>query len=443
MKRFVIDTNVLLHSSNALFSFGKNEVILPIEVLEELDKFKRVDDELGRNARDVIRTLDTFRRQGNFSEGVSLENGGRLRIPSFLDLSEAARALRISPDLADNRMLMTVYLLQKEDPSTEVIFITKDINLRVKANAFGIRAEDFVKDRVEFDELYKGWREIYLPFTEMDTLFSKGELSLQQEIELFANEFIVVRDEDNPNHSGIAIYKAEKNKLVPLVNKAGAIWSIKPRNKEQVMAFHLLLDESIKLVTLVGAAGTGKTLLALAAGLHKVIDEESYTRMLVSRPVMPLGRDIGYLPGTKEEKLSNWMGPIYDNLEFILNNRQHKGRHKEFSKIEVEKFLEEGIIEIEALTYMRGRSIPSQYILIDEAQNLSPHEVKTIISRVGERSKIVLTGDPYQIDSPYLDAASNGLSYCVQRLRGERLFGHIMLTKSERSDIASLAAEKL
>ncbi len=443
MKRFVLDTNVLLHASNAIFSFGENEVIIPIEVLEELDKFKRVDDELGRNARQIIRTLDALRKEGDFSKGVPLENGGLLRIPSFLDLTRAHEDLGISPDTPDNRMLMTVYLLQKADPAVEVIFITKDINLRVKANAFGIRAEDYVAGKIETTELYPGWRELYLSAEDMERLFTKGALPVEEGFSAYANEFFLIREKENPAHSGLAIYKAAQKKIVPLTNRSGAVWSIKPRNKEQVMALHLLLDDSIKLVTLVGPAGTGKTLLALAAGLHKVIDEEVYTRILISRPVMPLGKDIGYLPGSKEEKLSNWMGPIYDNLEFILNSRGQKGRRKEFSRMDVERFIEEGIIEIEALTYMRGRSIPSQYILIDEAQNLSPHEVKTIISRVGEKSKIILTGDPYQIDSPYLDYYSNGLTYCVERLKGQELFGHIVLTKSERSDVASMAAELL
>ncbi len=442
MKRFVLDTNVLLHSSNAIFSFGNNEVILPIEVLEELDKFKRVDDELGRNAREVIRTLDKLRREGNFNQGVKLPTGGTLRIPTFLDLSPAQNDLGISPDSADNRMLMTVYTLQKQDPETEVIFISKDINLRVKANAFGIRAEDFIAGKVESNEIYPGWKEVFLSADEMQDIFVEGALEVGPDYPALANQFLLIRDRDNPSHSGLAIYKKSQGKIVPLVNKGGAIWSVRPRNKEQVMALHLLLDDSIKLVTLLGPAGTGKTLLALAGGLHKVLDEEVYTRMLISRPVMPLGRDLGYLPGSKEEKLSNWMGPIYDNLEFILTNRA-KGRRKELSKIDVDRFIEEGIIEIEALTYMRGRSIPSQFILIDEAQNLSPHEIKTIISRVGEKSKIVLTGDPYQIDSPYLDAWSNGLTYCVEKLKGQELFGHILLSKSERSEIASLAAELL
>ncbi len=442
MKRFILDTNVLLYDSRALLSFGKNEIVLPIDVLEELDKFKRVDDELGRNARAVIRELDNLRHKGDFSSGVVLDNGGILRIPAFLDLS-LAKGLGISSDSADNRMLMTTYVLQKQFPLEETILISKDINLRVKANAFGIRAEDYIKEHIEVSDLYSGWREVCLPSEEIDKLFENGEIdrASKKVPGLLANQFVLIRENTDSRHSALGIYKQKVDKILPLNNKNSAVWSIRPRNKEQAMAFHLLLDDSIKLVTLLGPAGTGKTLLALAAGLHKVVDEELYNRLLISRPVMPLGRDIGFLPGSKEEKLSNWMGPIYDNLEFILNNKQ--GKRKRDISVDIESFIEEGIIEMEALTYMRGRSIPSQFILIDEAQNLSPHEIKTIISRVGEKSKIVLTGDPYQIDSPYLDAVSNGLSYCIERLKGQGLFGHILLSKSERSDVASLAAKFL
>ncbi len=441
MKRYILDTNVLLHNSDALFAFEDNEVILPIELLEELDRFKKNHDELGRNARQVIRTLDELRSQGKLGDGVPLKNGGTLKIPSMIDFS-FAHPLGISADTYDNRILMTVYILQKMDPQIETIFVSKDINLRVKADAFGIKAEDFRQERINFSDLYKGWMEITLPREEMESVFMDGGIAPPDGVDLFPNECLLIKDASDNAHTALAIYKKADNKIAPLLNKGNAVWGIRPRNKEQAMAFSLLLDDSIKLVTLLGPAGTGKTLLALATGLHKVLDEEIYNRVLISRPIMPLGKDIGYLPGTKEEKLSNWMEPINDNLEFIFNNRKRE-RKKEWTGISVNKFIEEGIIEIEALTYMRGRSIPSQFILIDEAQNLSPHEIKTIISRVGEKSKIVLTGDPYQIDSPYLDSGSNGLSYCVERFKGQNIFGHMLLSKSERSEVASLAAELL
>ncbi len=436
-KIFILDTNVLIHNSTALTSFADNEVVLPIEVLEELDVFKKDNDEKGRNAREVIRMLDNFRRKGKLGNGVATESGGKIRIITNIDMSEASE-LGLSIGIVDNRILMTAYILQKGE--SEVIFVSKDINARVKADAIGLKTMDFEKGKVNFDKLYAGWKKVDLSREAIDSFYTKKTLKPAGAIAYEPNEFALLCDKSDKKHTALARYDYEKKRLMQLKYGGKEIWGVKPRNKEQVMAQELLCDDSIRLVTLVGQAGTGKTLLALAAGLKKVLHDVSYDKLLISRPIMPLGRDIGYLPGTKEEKLESWMEPIFDNLEYILtmNRKKQRGKFKT-----VKDLLDTGLLQLEALTYMRGRSIPKQFIIIDEAQNLTPHEIKTIITRTGNYAKMVLTGDPYQIDSPYLDSSSNGLTYCVEKMKNQPMFGHITLVKSERSELASIAAEVL
>ncbi len=428
-KIFVLDTNVLLHDSSALKSFADNEVVLPIDVIEELDIFKKDNDEKGRNARTVIRKLDELRMRGRLGEGVTLKSGGILRIVMDGDIKLPAGFLKKEKD---NRILMIAYELQRK--GNRVIFVSKDINARVKADALGIKAVDFEKRKVDIDKLYSGWKEIIVGRKDVASFYEKKYFEIRGE-EVLPNQFILLKDSSEEKHTAFARYSMKKKGLMPLRSDINNVWGIKPRNKEQAMAFELLMDDSVTLVTLVGQAGTGKTLLALAAGLKKTINDHAYKRMLVSRPVIPMGRDIGYLPGTKEEKLINWMHPIYDNLEYILGARKRKEK--------IEDLVDTDLLQLEALTYMRGRSIPNQFIIIDEAQNLTPHEIKTVISRAGNHTKMVLTGDPYQIDSPYLDSSSNGLSYAVERLKGREMFGHVLLDKNERSNLASLAAELL
>ena len=437
-KIFVLDTNVLLHNSAALLSFTDNEVILPIEVIEELDKFKKDHDEKGRNAREAIRSLDKFRRKGKLGNGVATENGGLIRIIANIDLTQAIKEIGLSSDVVDNRILMTAYVLQKQEQ--KVIFVSKDINARVKADAIGIKAMDFEKGKIDFDRLYTGWRRIKTTKEKIDNFYEHRSTGKDMPSDFMPNEFALLSDSENEKHTALARYSHEKKKFEQIKYGGKEIWNVKPRNKEQVMAQELLCDDSVRLVTLVGTAGTGKTLLALAAGLKKVLQDATYDRMLISRPIMPLGRDIGYLPGTKEEKLENWMEPIFDNLEFILSTH-HKKQHGKFKTIE--DLLDTGLLQLEALTYMRGRSIPKQFIIIDEAQNLTPHEIKTVITRTGNYAKMVLTGDPYQIDNPYLDSSSNGLTYCVEKMKNQPMFGHVTLTSSERSELASIAAQVL
>lgn len=428
-KTFVIDTNVFIHKHDAILSFRNNEVIVPLWVLEELDKLKTYSDEKGRNARHAIRMLDEMGKSGNLSEGVKMENGSVLRV-----IMSPPQKLPLDLDMekVDNKILLTAYALKKQ--GKRVFFVSKDINARVKATVLGIKAVDYEKQKVNFQELYTGYKEIDVSSDVIHQLDSHGFISWNDQLN--PNEFVILHS-FNPDITRIARYSVDDASLHVLLPKIESVCGIEALNEQQEIAFDLLLDDSVSLVSMVGKAGTGKTLLAIATGLKKVLEESSYTRVLVSRPVIPMGKDIGFLPGDKEEKLSHWMQPLFDNLEYIM------GVYKRSNIKHLDSLLSNNIVEIEALTYIRGRSLPGQFIIIDEAQNLSPHEIKTIVSRAGENTKIVLTGDPFQIDSPYLDANSNGLTYLVESFKGQDLFGHVTLLKSERSKLAELAAELL
>jgi PhoH-like ATPase len=434
IKNFVIDTNVLLHDIDCIFNFADNKVTIPIAVIEELDNLKRSVDERGRNARIITHRIDSLRSKGKLNEGVPLENGGILKVeldPPKLDLSPE---LRMSSN--DNRILLTALSLQQK--GEKVIFISKDVNLRIRAEAIGLTVQDYEKEKVNIETLYTGYQTIKVEKNIIDKFYIDKKIDASKYGHFSANEFIILKDIANESHTALAKYEKSNNVFVPLFHQDAHPWGIKPLNKEQRFALELLLCNDINLVTLIGVAGSGKTLISIACGLQKTIDEGVYRRLLICRPVIPMGRDIGYLPGTKEEKLSQWMGAINDNLEFLF------GQH-DFSDVKekIQYLFDTGKIEIEALTYIRGRTLPQQYIIIDDAQNLTPLEVKTIISRAGKDTKVVLTGDPYQIDNPYLDASSNGLTYLVERFRGQTLFGHITFFKTERSKLSALAAELL
>ena len=436
-KYFVLDTNVLLHNSDAINSFTDNHVILPMTVIEELDSFKSHSDELGRNARKVVRQLDSLRVHGKLGEGVKMENGGTLQI--ITHESEAPFA-GLNMSVPDNRILSVAYNLHKNNK--QVIFVSKDINARLKADALGLGVMDFEKQKINFDELYTGNRIITVPPEVIDDFYQKREIAPSEGLELRPNEFVLMVDEGNDKHTALT-RTAQNGNLVQLNPSFDTIWHLKARSKEQRMAMELLMNPDIQLVTLVGQAGTGKTLLAVAAGLESVISNDRYDRILVSRPIIPMGKDIGYLPGGKDEKLANWMQPIFDNLTYLLRQGQEKDEKEGSIKTKIDKLIHDNVLELEALTYIRGRSIPRQYVIIDEAQNLTPHEVKTIISRAGEGTKMVLTGDPCQIDNPYLDSSSNGLTYTVEKLKDQGLHGHMTLRRSERSGLAATAAEFL
>jgi len=450
-KHFVLDTNVLLHNPNAIYLFADNEVVIPFDVIEELDKFKTQNDDLGRNARTVIRYLDQLRVQGNLSAGVPVkETGGVVRIV----LEEEQRLCpHLTANTADNRIICCAWALQQQDPTLRVVFISKDINARIKSDTLGIQTEDFEAQKVDFERLYTGWREVEVPEATISKLYAEKQLQLALDPPLIAHEFVLLKDEGEPTHTALGRYKADAGVIVPVRPRRSPVFGIMPRNLQQTMALDLLLDDSIKLVTLIGAAGTGKTLLAIAAGMTKTLNEQVYQKLLCARPIMPLGRDIGYLPGGKDEKLTAWMQPIFDNMAYLLSNRLSGGGEGQPgaghaaspSTVEqrIQQLVDSGQVVMEPLTYIRGRSIPNQFMIVDESQNLTPHEVKTIASRVGEGTKLILTGDPTQIDNPYLDSSSNGLSYLVERLKGRGLVGHVTLAKSERSELASLVASAL
>jgi PhoH-like ATPase len=437
-KNFILDTNVLLHDPRSIYSFGDNTVIVPIYVIEELDSFKKDLSELGRNARMVARYLDSFRAEGSLAEGVPMGNGGLIRV-AFTERELPASLA--NGQLMDNRILATAIDIKIKEPKTLNFFITKDTNLRIRADALGLVAEDYDTERVEISELYSGFTEILVESDLVDQMYKpSAEVSLPEPDQLFPNQFVLLKDAANPSHTAMGRFNGEKKKLVPLLRTGkDGVWGVRPRNMEQSYTLDLLLNDEIRLVTIVGKAGTGKTLMAIAAGLQKTTEETVYQKLLVSRPIFPLGRDIGYLPGDVEQKLNPWMQPIFDNVEFLMNlSRADKKAGRGYHEL-----IDLGILEIEPLTYIRGRSIPNQFIIVDEAQNLTPHEVKTIITRVGDNTKIVLTGDPFQIDNPYVDSTNNGLVHVVNRFKNERIAGHITMTKGERSVLAELAANLL
>lgn len=426
-KFFVVDTNVLLHDPEALLKFPRHHIVIPITVLEELDKMKRLSNDLGKNSRAVFRFLDSLTTlgKGNLHNGVVLDNDSDIRIQ--LEFSHES-GFNGSHAVNDNRIIMAAYYLKQK--GEHVVFVSKDFAARLKAEAVGIEAQDYKNLKYSYEALYRGIRHIEVPKPQIDLFYKDGTLPLKDE-GFKPNEYLILT---SPEHSsGVGKWNARNEGLEPLL-KYNNLWGIKPRNVEQRCAVDLLLRDDIKLVTLVGQAGTGKTLLALACGLRKVFDEGVYSRILVSRPIVPLGRDIGYLPGTKEEKLFNWMQPIFDNLEFLCDS---SGRE---SSETLKWVLESKKIEMEAVTYIRGRSLPKMFMIVDEAQNLTPHEVKTIISRAGEGTKVILTGDPTQIDNPYLDKDSNALSWVIGKFADQKCFGNLFLEKTERSELAALAA---
>lgn len=468
---FVLDTNVLLHDARALYGFHGVVVGIPFVVLEELDTFKRENDEKGRNAREVIRTLDELRERGCLSQGVELNHntGAMLRVLPSPQLTNFSR--EFTGAIKDNMILQTVKNLG--DEGNDVTLVSKDINARVKADVMGLEAEDYTKGRVSYDEYYKGWRRIQVSAQELRLMSQKRLTQLPFEQPLHLNEFLIIESENNPeNYRLFRFLGGEQFKEVPPYS---IMHVFNARNVQQLMTIDLLMDDNIKLITLLGPAGTGKTFLTLLIGLYKVTYEKMYHKLLVTKPVIALGADIGYLPGDVQEKLHYWMQPVHDNLEFISSqmlrgnadllggaghkerkDKKHKKSHKEEKTHHddqknqpigdghlVDRLQQRGILSLEAITYMRGRSIPYQFVFIDEVQNLTPHEVKTIVSRAGEGTKVILAGDPYQIDSPYLDFSSNGLTVTSEKFKNQQIFGTAFLETSERSELAKMAAEIL
>lgn len=430
-RKIVVDTNVILFDALAVCKFQNADVHIPISVIEEIDRFKRDLGENGRNARQFSRYIDVLRSKGSLSRGVKLDDSTSTIIVEA-DRKAAGLPEELHQEKADNRILMTAMSLQKEHKEP-VELVTKDINLRIKADVFGINAKDYEPERVSTEEMYNGYREIEVSAEQINDFYESKVLELDSSLGLSANQYLVAKDGSNPNHSAIGRYDAKKKGMVPLLTVSEGIWGIHPRNVEQSFAIDALLNDEILFVSLVGKAGTGKTLLALAVGLYKSLDEGRFQRLLVSRPIFPMGKDIGYLPGDIEQKLNPWMQPIFDNVEFLMGaDKKAAGRAQEL--------MNQGMLNIEPLTYIRGRSIPNQYFIVDEAQNLTPHEIKTIVTRAGQGTKIVLTGDSYQIDNPYVDSATSGLTYSVEKFKDYGIAAHCTLTKGERSELAELAA---
>lgn len=434
MQNFILDTNVLLHDPTAIHQFKACNVIIPLKVLEEIDQFKRELSERGRNARTVSRALDELRKQGRLSDGVTLNHGGTIKV-IFSD-KENPFSVGLA---ADDLILKLAMDVQKARPDERCTVVSKDINMRLKADALGLEAEDYETDKTrEADEIYTGQTVLDADSEAISFFAREGHAVISGMETLFANQYVTLRNLRDPKQTMLARYDAETHRLVKLLTM-GEGAPVVPRNREQRFAMDALLNDRIKLVTLSGKAGTGKTLLAIAAGYHQVMDTRYYKRLLVSRPIFPMGRDLGYLPGTVEEKLDPWMQPIHDALELVVHSRSGGTPNKKGGDL----LASNPLIDVEPLTYIRGRSIPNQFMIVDEAQNLTPLEVKTVITRVGHDTKIVLTGDLYQIDNPYVDSMSNGLSAVVDKFRGEPLAAHMLLTEGVRSEIAEKAANLL
>jgi len=437
-KTFILDTNVLLLDPLAINKFGaNNKVFIPLTVIEELDRFKKDQNENGRNARYFSRLIDGFRSEGSLFKGVPLEHGGTLQISVSKEYKGTAGS-GLKLDLNDNIILASALNLKEEGEN--VTLITKDINLRIKSDAVNVHAEDYETTGVTEDELYSGQRVVQFDLARIEEFEKERFLKIEQgEVNnIYPNEYLVLADKNNPFKKVLGRFHAKKGGIVPLIKPKEGVWGIHPKNIEQQFALDALLNNEINLVSLVGKAGTGKTLLAIAAGLECAITKQNYSRVLVSRPIVPMGRDLGFLPGDINEKLGPWMQPIFDNIDFLFGNQRARNEMTTWDEL-----INQGLLHVEPLTYIRGRSLPQQFMIVDESQNLTPHEIKTIITRAGEGTKIVLTGDSEQIDNPYLDSLNNGLVYTIDKLKGEDIVAHVKLSVGERSPLSEIASKLL
>ena len=434
-KIYILDTNVLIHDPKAIQNFEDNDVVLPIYVIEEIDKLKKESGNRGASARIAARFIDELRSKGCLAKGVEIDNGIFFRVEINGDTTELPTSLK--RDIVDNRILAIALYIKNKEKKKKVILVSKDINMRIKSDALEINVEDYKSDKMDLEELYTGNMEIEVD----EDIFKKYEKSGRiKYIDIMpenpsANCFITMKYKEK---TLFGRYNEKTKRIERMAYGDVSVWGIRGRNDEQNFALDLLMDEHIKVVTLVGKAGTGKTLLAVASGLELVVERSKYKKLFIARPIVSMGKDLGYLPGSEKEKLKPWMQPIFDNIDFLANAKEEKAGEKVIAGLEAL-----GLLKIEALSYIRGRSIPAGFLIIDEAQNLTPHEIKTIVTRAGENTKIVFTGDPYQIDNPYLDAESNGLTYLAERFRDVNISGHIILKKGERSELAELAATLL
>ena len=437
-KTYVLDTNVYLTDGDSIHKFGINDILIPFKVLEEIDKHKKRQDSVGRNARLTIRTIDEIRTRGGLKKGARIAKRKGLVFARPHDYSVLPE--EFDKNDADNTIISTALAEKRDKPLRKVIVVTRDINMRIKCDAVGLPSQDYETEQVISDRssFYTGFTKYLIDDELIDQFYDGKEVFVSKDdLKLCPNQFVMLISNANDKKTALAKFTNHSSPLKKIVNYKNGVWGVKTRNKEQSFALDLLMDESIAVVSLVGKAGSGKTLCAIAAGLEQTLESEKgheapYRRMIVSRPIQPMGKDLGYLPGTIEEKMDPWLAPIQDNLEFLMGNKKT-----------LDMYVSNGIIEIEALTYIRGRSIANAYIIIDEAQQLTQHEIKTILTRVGENTKIVLTGDIEQIDNVYVDEISNGLTYAVEKFKAYDLSGHVLLEKGERSKVATLAAKIL
>ena len=441
-KNFVLDTSVYLTDADSIFKFDNHDIFIPLKVLEEIDKHKKRQDMVGINARKIIRTLDDLRTRGSLQKGVRLDKGkGVIKVMSYESLKDSIFPADLDIRIPDHVIIATALAIREIQPRRKTVVVARDINMRVICDSIGLETQDYLSEKAitSSDELYQGFATIAVDDQIIDRFYAGEDILLEEEDldePLYTNEYLMMVSNANPKKSALARFESFHNPLQKIIHDKIPDWKINARNKEQAFAIDLLMDPGVKIVSLVGRAGSGKTLMAIAAGLQQTIglrEENPYSRLIVSRPVQPMGKDIGFLPGTFEEKMLPWLMPIQDNLQTLLGN----------NKSALEMYVENGKIEIEALTYIRGRSISNAYIIIDEAQNLTKHEIKTIITRIGEGTKIVLTGDIEQIDNVYVNETTNGLAHAVEKFKEYHLAGHVTFKKGERSDVATLASKVL
>jgi PhoH-like ATPase len=437
-KFYVLDTSVYLTDFNSVFSYGNNDIVVPLIVLEELDKLKKRPNGVGLNARGIIRILDGLRERGKFQKGIRIRKGSGLIYTQAPDLNELPNGY--DPEVPDHQIIATALTIKRENPEKKVIVVSNDINLRIKCDAIGVPAEAYATENVieKGNELYSGFTKVLVDEQIVDRFYAGEDIVLSEvldeRVDLYHNQFVMLVSSSNDKKTAITRYLGELTPLKKIPEYKGEGWGITPKNKEQNFAMDLLYDENVPVISLIGKAGSGKTLCAIAAGLEQVMGQDpKYNRLIVSRPIQPMGKDIGYLPGTMEEKMAPWLAPIQDNLRFLFGN----------DNLMLESYMEKGIIEVEAITYIRGRSIQKSFIVIDECQNLTQHEIKTILTRVGHDSKIILTGDIEQIDNVNIDEVSNGLTYVIEKLKPYDITGHITFLKGERSKVATLCAKVL
>tara|TARA_R110002072_G_scaffold124076_2_gene259465 strand:+ start:82 stop:1401 length:1320 start_codon:yes stop_codon:yes gene_type:complete len=436
-KIYVLDTSVCLTDSESIHHFGNNDIVIPLKVLEEIDNHKKRQDGVGTNARRIIRTLDSLREKKSLQIGARIDRGkGILRV---VDHAKQKLSTHLSPTVADHLIISSALAEKELNPTRKVILVSRDINMRVICDSVGLLTEDYTEAKVikSQSELYTGFTSVLVDDQFIDQFYDGMKVFLDDTDDFYPNQYIMLVSNSNEKKTALSRFLGQRQPLSKIATRKEGIWGVKPRNKEQGFSFDLLMDPNIAVVTLVGKAGSGKTLCAVAAGLKQIMESKKsgdplYKKLVVSRPVQPMGKDIGFLPGTMEDKMAPWLAPIQDNLKFLMGDQTT-----------LEMYMEKGIIEMEALTYIRGRSIANAFIIIDEAQNLSVHEIKTILTRVGEGTKIVLTGDIEQIDNVYIDETSNGLVHAVEKFKDFDITGHVSLLKGERSKVATIAADVL